>query len=134
MSKHVNAVGVIRLGLSAVGGLLVVMVYFGTQWLLGFPDVIEDKMAVSVFTTVSNAIVVIVGIGSVLNLIAGFGLLAYQGWARYLTMILSVFDLINIPVGTAIAIYTAWVLMQDEVIERFGANVAHPPNTLARQS
>lgn len=134
MSKHVNAIGVLRLGLAAVGVLLVVMVYFGTRWLLTFPEVIEDRMAASVLTTVGNALVVVVSIGTALNLIAGLGLLAYQGWARYLAMILSIFDLFNLPVGTAVGLYTLWVLMHDDVIRHFGANLAYPSEKLARQS
>lgn len=136
MNKHVNAVAVIRLGLAVLGVMLVVTVYFGARWLITFPEVREEKMAESVIITVSNAAVVFVSAGSVLNLIAGVGLLAYQGWARVLTMILSILDLFNIPVGTALALYSLWVLMQDTVIERFGGqpSAIPAPEKLARQT
>jgi hypothetical protein len=120
MSKHVTVVGIARLGLAALGVVLAAMIYFGSRWMLGFPDVIEDRMAVSVLTTMSDAAVVFIAIGCLLSLIAGLGILAHQGWARYLTMILSIFDLFNIPVGTALALYTLWVLMQDDVVSAFG--------------
>ena len=136
MSKHVNAIGVLRLALAGIGAMLVITVYFGSRWLITFPPVIEDPMAESVLITVGNAIVVVVGIGSALNILAAVGLLTFQPWARYLTIFLSIFDLFNIPVGTAVALYTLWVLMQNEVVTRFGGHIdmAYPPDKLARQS
>jgi hypothetical protein len=45
-----------------------------------------------------------------LSLIAGYGLLMRRSWARIFTIVLAVFALFKIPVGTALGIYTLWVL------------------------
>ena len=45
---------------------------------------------------------------------AGYGLLARQPWARMLTIIFGAFSLMDIPFGTAIGIYTLWVLLPAE--------------------
>ena len=47
----------------------------------------------------------------VLGLIAGWGLLDRQSWARMLAIVLGFLSLIHMPFGTAIGIYTLWVLL-----------------------
>lgn len=43
--------------------------------------------------------------------LAGWGLLQRQPWARMLGIVLGLLSLIDIPFGTAIGIYTLWVLV-----------------------
>ena len=47
-------------------------------------------------------------------IIAGFGLLAENIWARTLAQILGFVNLVNIPLGTMVGIYTIWALMREE--------------------
>lgn len=49
--------------------------------------------------------------GAVLGIIAGWGLLEHQPWARMLAIVLAVFRLLEPPLGTALGIYTLWVLL-----------------------
>ncbi len=42
---------------------------------------------------------------------AGWGLLERETWARPLALILGFLSLLHIPLGTALGIYTIWVLM-----------------------
>jgi hypothetical protein len=48
---------------------------------------------------------------AVASLLAGWGLLERQPWARTLAIVLACFSLIKIPFGTALGIYTLWVLL-----------------------
>ena len=57
--------------------------------------------------------------GAVAGLIAGWGLLHYRPWARVLALILGVVALIHFPFGTALGIYTLWVLLNRETAELF---------------
>ena len=44
--------------------------------------------------------------------IAGWGLLNRQGWARSLAIVMGVISMFfNIPFGTALGVYTLWVLL-----------------------
>jgi len=43
--------------------------------------------------------------------IAGWGLLQREPWARLLTLILAFLALIHVPFGTALGVYTLWVLL-----------------------
>jgi hypothetical protein len=45
-----------------------------------------------------------------LDLFAGYGLLQRKPWARILAMVLAVLALIKFPLGTALGLYTLWVL------------------------
>ncbi|MCL5670129.1 MAG: zinc ribbon domain-containing protein [Acidobacteria bacterium] len=49
--------------------------------------------------------------GAVAGLVAGWGLLNYRPWARVLALILGAISLIHFPFGTALGIYTLWVLL-----------------------
>ncbi len=53
---------------------------------------------------------------SIPGIIAGIGLLKMRPWSRFLTLILGCFNLLNIPFGTTLGIYSVWVLMQTEAI------------------
>lgn len=49
----------------------------------------------------------------VLSVLAGIALLQPQSWARILTIVLGILDLVSIPFGTALGIYTLWVLLPE---------------------
>jgi len=51
---------------------------------------------------------------AILSLMAGWGLLERQPWARMLAIVLGVLHLINMPFGTALGAYTLWVLLPAE--------------------
>jgi hypothetical protein len=58
---------------------------------------------------------------SIPGVIGGIGLLKRKPWARILVLILAVFDLLNVPIGTAVGVYTIWVLIQEETEQLFSA-------------
>ena len=43
--------------------------------------------------------------------IAGWGLLQREPWARVIALVLGFISLFNIPFGTAVGVYTLWVLL-----------------------
>jgi hypothetical protein len=55
------------------------------------------------------------------GLAAGYGLLKHKPWARILAIVVGILSLVNFPVGTAIGIYTFWVLMQPAAADYFAA-------------
>lgn len=139
MNKHITATAMLRLGMAILGVLLAALIFFGMRWLLGFEEIRSDVMAEPIMTAFANVGAIAILIASALSAVAGFGLLARQNWARYLAMILSVLDLFNVPIGTAVGVYTIWALAQDEVVADFtgggmtaGEGSFSPPK-LARQ-
>jgi hypothetical protein len=57
--------------------------------------------------------------GALAGLIAGWGLLERQPWARMLAIVLGCFSLLDMPFGTALGIYTLWVLLPAQSEEEF---------------
>jgi hypothetical protein len=53
------------------------------------------------------------------GLVAGYGLLTWKSWGRILAIVVGILSLINFPLGTAVGIYTLWVLFQEEATDYF---------------
>jgi hypothetical protein len=120
MDKHITVVGALKIGLGALG-LLITAIVFVVIVGGGFLGAILSEEEVPFVATafVGAAIAFFAVLFSVPGIIGGIGLLKHRPWARILVLILSIFDLVNVPVGTAIGVYSIWVLMQDETIEIF---------------
>ena len=108
IAGHLRLLGILWLALSAfrlVPGLfLVAMFRHGTMGFLP-PDVpffVHGLLrGVGVFILGSAAI----------GILAGWGLLDRQPWARMLAIVLGFCNLIDMPFGTALGVYTLWVLL-----------------------
>jgi len=50
-------------------------------------------------------------ITAALQIAAAWGLLRHADWARILTLVLAFLRLLEVPLGTALGVYTIWVLM-----------------------
>lgn len=56
-----------------------------------------------------------------LSIIAGIGLLTRQSWARIIALVMGCISLLNIPFGTALGIYTIWVLLGENADAEYRA-------------
>lgn len=54
-----------------------------------------------------------------IHLWTGFSLRAHKAWARLVGLALAVLNLFFLPVGTALAVYTFWVLLSNETRKLF---------------
>jgi hypothetical protein len=118
MQKHITAVAALQIGLSIIGLLIGLFLLFFLSAIAAFS---HDPNALVVLPTIGVILGGVFIVLSVAGIVGGIGLLRYRNWARILILILSVFDLFNIPIGTAVAIYTFWILVQDETSRLFGA-------------
>lgn len=55
----------------------------------------------------------------ILGIVAAWGLFQRQGWARLLGLIVAFLSLLHIPFGTALGIYTLWVLLPSESADEY---------------
>jgi phage shock protein PspC (stress-responsive transcriptional regulator) len=60
----------------------------------------------------------------VLGVAAGIGLLKRAAWARALALFLAFLSLFELPFGTALAIYTIWVLLSPNADQQYRALAA----------
>ena len=79
-----------------------------------------DPCAAAFLATIGSIVAGFFIVLAIPGIIAGVGLLQRKSWSRVLTLIVGAIGLLDIPVGTALGIYTFWVLMRDEAIEYLG--------------
>jgi hypothetical protein len=56
--------------------------------------------------------------------LAGWGLLQRESWARVIALVLGFISLFNIPFGTAVGVYTLWVLLPAQSQQEYEALAA----------
>jgi hypothetical protein len=117
MKKHVTIVAALRIGSGILGLVAALVVWFVMEFALS--QIGGDEIAVTVVSFIKVFVSVIIGFMSVMGIIAGIGLMAYQGWARILAIIVSAINCLNVPIGTLIGVYSIWTLVQDETIVLF---------------
>ena len=114
--EHVTVIAALRIAFGLLGLLAAAIVLVA---IVGGGLISGDQDAIRITGIVGTAIATFIGLLSLPSLVAGFGLLKHWSWARWLTLALSVLDLMLIPLGTLFGIYAIWALMQDEVGELF---------------
>ena len=137
MQTHVRVLGILHLvfgGFGILAALFLLALFGGLAGVVGMSGDPEAVVAVPVLGGIGAVIAIVTTLLSIPSIIAGIGLLSYKPWARILTLILSVFHLMNIPFGTALGFYGFWVLLSKEVIPMFErpAPYAYPPSPPAR--
>ena len=117
MEKHVQLIGIfwIVLGsISFLGGFIIFGVLLGFSF---FPDLGNETP--TILRIVGSSVGLFLWILSVPKIICGIGLLKRYEWARILTLIIAFLGLLNIPLGTALGIYSFIILLKDETIKLF---------------
>jgi hypothetical protein len=118
---HIHLLAIFWFAISAFNAIMGVILYILANTLLApggpahAPDFLRPLLSV--------VAIIILG-GSALGFSAGWGLMHREPWARTLTLVLAFFVLfINIPIGTAVGVYTMWVLLPAESEQEYGALV-----------
>jgi hypothetical protein len=122
MDKHVDLLGLLYLVWGALGlllGVAVLLLAAGAAALAGAGAASEVAAA---FTAVTLLVVglTLVAAGAV-SVWAGARLRRLHPSARLVALVLAALNLFVLPFGTALGIYTLWVLLNDGVRARFEA-------------
>jgi hypothetical protein len=116
MEKHLNVVAALQIGFSVLWIVIGIIILFILSMIGGFVD---DKDANFILPLIGQIIAAFLFLISIPGVIAGIGLLKRKEWGRILTLVLSVIGLMNVPVGTAVGVYSIWTLVQEETIALF---------------
>ena len=123
MEKHLTAVAALHVGLSILGGQIGIFIFV---LLTGIGAATQEKEAFLILSIIGTSVGVFFIVLSVPGIIGGIGLFKRKEWSRILVLIISAIDLLNIPFGTALGIYSIWVLVQQDTIRLFRL---HPLNS-----
>ncbi len=122
MDQHKKVLGIIYIATAALQilGLLVVTMLFSTIWSFIKDEASPDELWIldlifSILRILPWFIAIFISIPS---LIAGIGLLNKQGWAMILVLILGCLKLFSFPIGTAIGVYSIWVYVESNRLEK----------------
>ena len=116
MQSHVTVVGVLHIGAGIIGLIIGLIVFLALGWASGYvmnPDI--EFLLPTLAVLVGGGIAVF----SALDIAGGIGLLNYRNWARIMVLITSVPHLLNIPIGTAIGIYSIVILVHADTTRLF---------------
>jgi len=111
VQKHIEILGwlyIVYGVLSLIMGLVFFLFFAGLALI---PDNLTGAGVLLIIGWVIGGLIVVT---SIPEIIGGIGLLQRKNWARILVLILGFFNLLDIPFGTALGIYTLWVLFKEE--------------------
>ncbi len=123
MQVHVPIVAWLLIGWNTIV-LLVAMSMFALMMLVS--GQVRDPEARMILPIVGAILPTMMGLLTVPDFIAAFGLLARKRWARIFGVVVGILNLPGIPMGTLVGGYTIFVLMQDAATDYF----ASPPARL----
>ncbi len=105
VARHVRNVGILWIVYSCIHLIPGLIVGSLPHWL---PYNVDFPFFVRPMFGVIGGFLLVKG---VIGIIAGWGLLDRQPWARILAIVLGFLSLIHFPLGTALGVYTLWVLL-----------------------
>jgi len=129
VQQHVHLLGILWLALSALNAAagLIMIVVGGTLFAhlheMGAPPEVPTGFLSAIVSTIGTIVLVKAAVG----FLAGWGLMQREPWARVVALVLGFIALLHVPFGTALGIYTLWVLLPAESHQEYEAMVAARP-------
>jgi hypothetical protein len=78
---------------------------------------VEGFVIVQIVGLVIAGLIAVTGLPGIL---AGYALLTRKSWGRLLALVVGALNIPNFPFGTAIGVYTFWVLLPEDAADYFG--------------
>ena len=134
MEKHVTIVAILHLAYCAMGliaGIIVFAVFSGIGAIVTHvPEATTEEAvgAAAILMVIGTIIAGALIIFSIPGILGAIGLLKHKEWGRILVLIVSFFDLLHIPIGTALGGYSIWVLFNNETLPLFRKVPPAPAN------
>ena len=122
MDTHVKVVGALNIAIGACGlvaAFVLMLIFGGAAGIVGSTGDPDAALAMPIIGITGMALVVVAVVWSLPSFIVGIGLLRRRPWARIAGIVLSIFHLIWIPIGTIIGVYSLWVLFSKDAERLF---------------
>ena len=141
MREHIRLLGILNVVmgcLTAAIGLIALLVMGSAAHIVSSLAGMNYQEAVAagpVIAAIGLAIGVFFLLLAAPSIIGGLGLLNFRPWSRIVMIVLSIFHLLHVPLGTALGVYGLWVLFSDEarrLLESGGQVGQVPPGYYAQ--
>jgi len=126
----VKVLGVLHIAFSAIGllfAILLMVMVGGAAGIVGASGDPDAQYALPIIGIGGTTLIVLTLALSLPGLVVGIGLFKFRPWARVLGIVLSIFDLIWVPLGTIIGAYGLFVLFSKETEQLFAVPPAAAP-------
>ena len=117
MNAHVAFVGVLFIVwglLTALVGLSTLMLGIGAVALLSTAARGGSQVAAGVTAVAFTTLAIIAIVWGIAHVLVGIPLRQRKSWARVVALLLGAVDLLLLPYGTALGLYTLWVLLNEK--------------------
>jgi hypothetical protein len=136
MEKHIQLVGILNLvyrALILLASFILFAVAFFFRYLVEIlshyeyrgPNEVPPEI-LAIIPIVLTCIGALMFIGSVAGMIASVGVLKKKEWGRIVLLTVSFLNLLHVPLGTMLGVYTIWVLFNDDIIRMFNPQMVPP--------
>ena len=126
VQEHVRLLGLFWMALSAFNTIAGIVLYvIANTLMVHLHEANPDGGPPAFLTPLLSTFAILLLAKAALGFFAGWGLLQREQWARVLVLVLAFVALFtNIPFGTALGVYTMWVLLPVESEEEYEAMAA----------
>ncbi|MGD0036559.1 MAG: hypothetical protein ABSC53_04615 [Bacteroidota bacterium] len=136
MEKHISLVGILNIvynALGLIGAFVLFAIAIGFRYFFelisrcghhGMDEIPPEVMGIVPFILTIVGILVLTF--SIIGIIGAVGVLKKKEWGRIIMLVTSFFNLIRIPLGTILGVYSIWVLLNDETIRLFNPVINAP--------
>ena len=117
MDAHVAFVGILFIVwglLTALVGVSTLMLGFSAVALLSTAARGGSQVAAGVTAVAFTTLAIIAIVWGVAHVLVGIPLRQRKSWARVVALLLGSVDLLLLPYGTALGLYTLWVLLNEK--------------------
>jgi hypothetical protein len=112
VQSHVHLLGILWLAISAFNTIGGVILYIIANTLMAhLHDMGAPEAPTSFLRPLLSVVAILILAKAACGFFAGWGLLHREPWARVAALVLGFISLFNIPFGTAVGVYTLWVLL-----------------------
>ena len=123
MDKHVNILGWTFIIFHILGVAIIFTLFF---ILTGIGILIGDSEAMGILALIGTIFLWFMVVMMVPGILTGIFLLKRKEWARIVALVMGFLYLFDFPFGTALGIYTIWVLIHAETLPLFGKGTPAP--------
>jgi hypothetical protein len=122
---HVQLLGILWLAISAFNTIGGVVLYILANTLFAHMHELGAPEAPTAFLRpLLSVLGIFVLAKAACGFLAGWGLMQREPWARVIALVLGFLSLFNIPFGTAVGVYTMWVLLPAQSQQEYDSMVA----------
>ena len=112
VQEHVHLLGILWLAISAFNTIAGVILFILANTLFAhFNGMGAPEAPTAFLRPLLTVVSIFVLAKAACGFITGWGLMQREPWARIVALVLAFISLFNIPFGTAVGVYTMWVLL-----------------------